>query len=118
MVAVAVAPRYPVALREQGVGGEAIMAFVVDTAGGADPSTVRVLHATHPEFVDAARTVLPQMRFVPAQLADGTRVRAFVRMPFRFSVSGPAPRYVPVGQPIISPNPRRNRDVPRVRTEP
>ena len=79
---------YPDALRGRGRerAGEAILEFTVDTTGHVDMSTVSVVQTDHDAFAVAARTVLPSLRFFPAQQA-GRKVRASVKMPFRFSIS-------------------------------
>jgi hypothetical protein len=39
----------------------------VDTTGFADTSSLRIMSATHPDFVTAVREALPYMRFEPAR---------------------------------------------------
>lgn len=78
------APRYPQALREAGVEGEVIAQFVVDDDGRADLSTWRVLRSSHALFTQAVRDVLPELRFIPAEI-DGQKVHQLVQMPFVFS---------------------------------
>lgn len=78
-------PIYPDRLRAEGIEGEVLVQFVVDTAGRADMRTFKVLKATHPEFIFAVRSVLPRYRFQPAE-TDGQKVNMYVQMPFRFSI--------------------------------
>jgi protein TonB len=84
------APRapYPEALRTRGRerAGQAILEFTVDTAGRVDMSTVTEVQSDHDAFTTAARSVLPALRFFPAQQA-GKKVRSVVRMPFHFSIN-------------------------------
>lgn len=80
------APRYPDGLRAAGVEGEAVVAFVVDTTGRVDPSTITVLRATHALFAAAVRQALPTMRFIPAEV-DRRKVRQLVQQPFVFAIS-------------------------------
>lgn len=79
-------PRYPESLRSAGVDGQVLIRFVVDTAGRIEPSSVQVLSATHPLFVQAVRAALVGFRFRPAEVA-GRRVEATAEMPFEFSIS-------------------------------
>jgi periplasmic protein TonB len=79
-------PRYPESLRGAGVEGKVLIRFVVDTAGRIEPSSVQVLSATHPLFVQAVKAALGGFRFRPAEVA-GRRVEATAEMPFEFSIS-------------------------------
>jgi protein TonB len=79
------APLYPELLRSAGVEGEVIATFVVDTAGRAEMTTLRLVRATRPEFADAVRLSLPRARFLPAEAA-GRKVRQRVELPFAFSI--------------------------------
>jgi TonB family protein len=81
-------PRYPDILRSAGVEGEVLVAFVVDTMGLADPRTLKVLQSTHELFAIAVRNALPNMRFVPPALRDGTKVKQLVEQQFIFDVAG------------------------------
>jgi TonB family protein len=89
------APRYPPDLRERGVEGEVLLQFVVDTTGKPIPGTLRALRSTDPAFTYEVTRVVPLMRFRPAELADGRRVRQLVQMPFQFALT--YPRSVPRG---------------------
>jgi TonB family protein len=79
-------PRYPDALRAANIEGEVVAQFVVDEEGHAMPSTLKVLRSTDPQFTDAVRNVLPQMRFNAARV-DGRNVRQLIQMPFPFTLS-------------------------------
>jgi TonB family protein len=78
-------PTYPDELRLQGVQGEVLVEFAVDTTGHADSATFHVVEATHPQFADAVREALPRMLFTPA-VARGRRVRQLVRLPMKFKL--------------------------------
>ena len=82
-----VAPLYPSELRERSIEGDVLMQFVVDTAGRLVPGTLRALRSTDPAFTREVVRALMAMRFLPAELKDGTRVRQFVQMPFQFRLS-------------------------------
>jgi TonB family protein len=78
-------PRYPPEGRAAGVESEVLLQFVVDTAGRADMTTVRLLKANYREFVDAALRVLPEYRFEPATINE-CPARMYVQVPFRFDI--------------------------------
>jgi protein TonB len=79
------APRYPDILKSAGVEGEVVVAFVVDTTGRADVSSLKILKATHELFAAAVRTALPSMRFLPAEVG-GKKVKQLVQQPFVFNI--------------------------------
>ena len=79
-------PRYPDVLRASRIEGRVTLDCVVDTTGVIDLSTVRILDSDHAHFTAAVRSVLPHLRFAPAE-ADGRRVRQWVRIPFQFRLS-------------------------------
>ena len=82
------APRYPDAARAAGMEGEVVTQFVVNADGSPDVETLKVLKATDPQFVDAVKSVLSQMRFYPAEV-NGRAVRQLTQMPFQFTLSKP-----------------------------
>jgi protein TonB len=89
------APAYPKLMMDRGVEGYATMRFVVDSTGTIDMQTVATLDASHREFVEAVREVLPKMRFRPALM--GTKpVRQLAEQMFKFEIkkptSGEAPK--------------------------
>jgi hypothetical protein len=47
-----------------------VFQFVVDTAGRVVPSTVRVLYATDSVSSTAVRSIVPNLRYVPAHLVE------------------------------------------------
>jgi len=77
------APEYPPYLMENHIEGSLTVEFVVDTTGGADSTSLKVIHSSHPAFEQSLRAALPRMRFVPAELG-GRLVRQWVRQEFRF----------------------------------
>ena len=79
------APRYPETMLSQGLGGEVLVQFVVDTSGRANMRTFKVLKATHPDFAWAVRIILGSYRFRPAE-TDGRKVAMYVQMPFKFDI--------------------------------
>ena len=84
------APRYPPELLQQRVEGQAIVQFVVDTSGRADPGSFAVVVSSHPGFTQSVREALPGMRFSPARIGP-TKVRQLVELPFTFNIAEPVP---------------------------
>lgn len=80
------APRYPELLKAAGVEGEVVAAFVVDTLGHADPSSLKFRKSTNELFAAAVRTALPSMRFLPAEVG-GRKVRQQVMQQFVFAIA-------------------------------
>jgi len=78
-------PRYPELLKTSGVEGEVLAEFVVDTTGRAEPSSFKVLKATHELFALAVKNALPGMRFLPAEVND-RKVKQLVRQPYLFAL--------------------------------
>lgn len=79
-------PHYPDMLRSANVEGEVLAQFVVDTTGKADMSQFHVLKSTHDLFTNAVKSVLPNMKFYPAEVG-GKKVRQLVQMPFQFNLT-------------------------------
>ena len=92
------APKYPEILRQAGVEGEALVSFVVDEAGLADPASFKVIRSTHELFSTAVREALPAMRFTPAEIG-GKKVRQVVQAPFSFAIAGNKTALVEVALP-------------------
>lgn len=79
-------PPYPEMLKASGVEGEALVQFVVDTLGRAEPGTFKVLAATQDAFGASVLSTLPRMRFLPAEIR-GQKVRMLVQQRFAFSLN-------------------------------
>ena len=80
------APIYPAKLIAQGKQGHVQAAFVVDTTGGVDLSSIQVLESDDPEFSESVRTALGAMRFRPAT-RGGKVVRQLVEQRFNFRIA-------------------------------
>ena len=78
----ATSPRYPIEQWESGVEGTATMHFVVDTAGGVDPSAV-VVTATDIVFARAVLDAIPRYAFTPARVGS-CRISSLFELPFDF----------------------------------
>jgi periplasmic protein TonB len=83
------APAYPETLRAAGIAGTVRIRFVVDTAGRAELSTVRVIESSHELFTRAVLASLRQARFTPGEVS-GHRVRTLVERAYRFDIAGGA----------------------------
>jgi protein TonB len=79
-------PRYPEILKSSGVEGKVMAQFVVLETGRADMDTFKVLSSDNELFSNAVRAVLPQMRFLPAEIG-GHKVRQLVQLPFEFKIT-------------------------------
>jgi protein TonB len=76
-------PDYPPALRDAGVEGTVVVRLIVDSLGGVEPGTVRVVRSDHPGLAAPAAQSLRLARFRPARVA-GRAVRVLVEVPVRF----------------------------------
>jgi TonB family protein len=77
-------PHYPVALRRDGVPGEAITDFIVDTEGNVQRAFA--IRATHPAFADAAVAAVTQWKFKPG-IKDGRAVNTHMQVPIVFTLN-------------------------------
>lgn len=82
------APAYPVVLKSRGIEGAAVVRFVVDTTGRADPASFQLIETNHPLFGTAVRDALPGMKFRPASIG-ARKVRQLVEQPFIFRIVRP-----------------------------
>ena len=78
-------PAYPSALARARVGGEVVVEFRIDSAGAVEPASLRIVESSNVLFTQAVRSVLPRLRFLPAQLGRSA-VGVTVRQPFVFRV--------------------------------
>ena len=65
--------------------GQVVAAYVVDTVGRVDTTTIRVLGSDHPRVTESVRTALAEARVRPAKRAGHT-VRQLVQQRFRFKL--------------------------------
>jgi TonB family protein len=79
------APTYPSDLADAGVEGVVRAAYVVDSTGQVDTTTIRILSSDHPHFTTSVQTALGEMRFRPAK-RHGKPVRQLVEQRFRFQL--------------------------------
>ncbi|HEY4956021.1 MAG TPA: M56 family metallopeptidase [Gemmatimonadaceae bacterium] len=78
-------PWYPKALRSARVEGEVQAQFVVNQDGNVEVNTFKVLKATNDLFAIAVRSVLPNMRYSPAEVGR-KHVRQLVQQSFQFKL--------------------------------
>lgn len=71
---------YPAALQRAGVTGTVQVQFVVDATGKVDGSSIRIMGAAPPQLADAARGVVPEIRFRPGEVG-GKPVASVVVLP-------------------------------------
>lgn len=76
-------PVFPDKQRRQGMEGQVVARFIVDTVGRVEKKSLVIVSSTHPVFARAVRKSLDCMRFVPAERA-GVKVRQIVEQPFDF----------------------------------
>jgi len=79
-------PRYPSDLRQAGVQGRVVAAFIVDTTGRPEADSFRTLKSPDPAFTEAVKRAVLASRFRPGEIA-GIRVRQRVIVPFDFSIT-------------------------------
>lgn len=77
------APHYPLELRQRGDRGVVVARFVVDTLGLVQPETFAVVSSTHEYFTREVRSLLPALRFVPAEVF-GRKVPQITEQRFAF----------------------------------
>ena len=59
-------PEYPDSLRAAGVGGSAVIEFIIEADGKINIESVGVVSATHIKFADAVRVAVLEALFMPA----------------------------------------------------
>jgi hypothetical protein len=80
------APAYPLDLLKKNVEGSVVARYIVDTTGFADTTSLVVMRATDPAFVESVKEALPYMRFSPAKIG-GSKVRQLVEQLFGFKIA-------------------------------
>ncbi len=80
------APAYPLSMLKAHISGSVKAQYIVDTTGFADTSSLKIMSATHPDFITAVREALPYMRFEPARIGT-MKVRQLVEQQFSFKIT-------------------------------
>jgi protein TonB len=83
------APAYPDSLRRNGVEGQVVAQFVVDTTGRVEVASFVLIESTHGRFTESVRHALPNMLFRPAEL-NGRKIKQLVQIPFVFKIRMPS----------------------------
>ncbi len=86
-------PQYPAMLASAQVEGEVVAQLVVDATGHVEPSSLRVLTASHALFAARVKEAAPEWTFAPA-VVDGHPVRQLVQLRVLFSLK-PSPKLPP-----------------------
>src|SRR4051812_38843340 len=58
-------PRYPPAMLAAGVAGKVVLQFIIDAEGKAEASSIKVISATAPAFVEPAKEAVLKATFKP-----------------------------------------------------
>jgi TonB family protein len=77
-------PEYPDSLRVAGIGGTAVLEFIVTADGKLDKESIGIVSASHPRFGDAARVAIIDATFRPAVLR-GRPVAQVFHLPVTFA---------------------------------
>lgn len=75
---------YTSALQEAGLEGKVDVAFVVNTDGSVDGSSITVVSSPADGLSEAAKVAVAKIQFVPGE-KDGQKVRCQVVMPIRYT---------------------------------
>lgn len=79
------APEYPPLLQQAGIEGIVVVEVVIDTAGHAEPNSIRIVRSSHRAFEPAAQEAVLQSRYRPGRIG-GRPVRTLVNVPISFSI--------------------------------
>ena len=77
--------RYPEPQARMGIEGTAVVEVIVDTAGNADPTSIKLRNAPDPAFGNEAIRVVRASRFTPGRV-HGQPVPTLMVMPVHFQV--------------------------------
>lgn len=77
-------PLYPFEMRRNGIGGEAVVDFIVDTNG--DVLNAYAVSSSRQEFEAAAVTAVSQWKFKPGRVR-GENVNTHMQVPIRFTLN-------------------------------
>jgi protein TonB len=77
--------KYPDILRQAGLQGSVLVEAIIDTAGHAEPGSIRVISSTNTAFEISAKDVVLKSIYRPGRVA-GQVVRVLVNVPVDFSI--------------------------------
>ena len=78
---------YPTALRQSRIQGNVVVQLVVDTAGKTEPSSVKIVSATHDGFRPPVIQLMNGCRWTPGTVS-GKPVRVLIQIPVQFALTG------------------------------
>ena len=79
-------PVYPELLRAAGIEGRVVIQAILDTAGRAEPRSIRVVRSPNPEFNKSAQDWMLKAVFRPARVR-GQAVRVLVEVPIDYRIA-------------------------------
>lgn len=82
-------PMYPELLRQAGIQGRVLLQAIIDTAGRAEPGSIRVIQSPNPGFDQPSRAWVARALFRPARVR-GRAVRVLVEVPLQYRITAPA----------------------------
>ena len=90
-------PEFPDSLHALGVGGSAVIEFIIEADGKLNKESVGVVSATHTRFADAARLAILEATFAPAMKAQRPVAQVY-HLPVTFTAPGRPPKRAPERQ--------------------
>ena len=81
-------PEYPDSLRSLGLGGSAVVEFIIEADGKINKESIGVVSATHLKFADAVRLAVLDALFLPAK-RNGHEVAQVYQLPVTFTAPRP-----------------------------
>ena len=81
-------PQYPAQMRQEGIAGEAVVDFIVDTNGNVRNATA--IRASNGQFGDAAVAAVSRWTFKPGR-KNGHAVFTHMQVPIEFTLDGSRP---------------------------
>ncbi|UCD24020.1 MAG: energy transducer TonB [Gemmatimonadota bacterium] len=77
---------YPPWMQNLGIEGYVVLQFVIDTAGKVEPKTLRVMSATHEDFIEPATRIVLESLYIPARVR-GKPVRVLTQIRVNFNLT-------------------------------
>jgi TonB family protein len=79
-------PAFPELLKQAQIQGRVIVQAVIDTAGRAEPNSIKVLQSPNPGFNPSAVDAVRRSLFRPARV-HGRAVRVLIQIPYDFKIT-------------------------------
>ena len=80
-------PPYPELLKQAGIQGRVLIQAIIDTAGRAEPSSIRIIQSPNPAFDPGSRNWILHAQFRPARV-HGRAVRVLIQVPLDYRITG------------------------------